>query len=250
MLTLARFATRLMPESYTKLDKKVDRFKPAQPRIPGVPEATAPKITEEPPPAAEIVKVPFSMPHPWLAIAVAAALVSGILAAWWSRSRATTATQPNIPSADAALGSPGVARAPEPGLPNAPGVVATTEELAEPWAAKKFHYRNQLRGEEFRAMVVHLPEGGYWAFSLEEPYGNCQLELVTDVGKLRKDYGFAAKHPMVVDPCTHAVFDLLRYGGAPGGLVRGEVVAGAAFRPPIAVEVRVEGRNVVAVRSE
>ncbi len=243
-----------MQESRIKLDTKIDPFKPAQPRIPGVPEAAAPKIAEEAPPAAEAPKLAFisgvSLPRSWVTIAVVAVVISGMLAAWWSRSRATTAGQPTMPSADAALGLGGAARAREPALPNAPGVVATTEELAKPWAAKKFHYQNQMRGEEFRAMVVHLPEGGYWAFSLEEPYGNCELELITDLRKLRKDYGFAANHPMVADPCTHAVFDLLRYGSAPGGLVRGEVVAGAAFRPPIAVEVRVEGRNVIASRSE
>lgn len=250
MLTLARLAAQPMPESPTKLDTKVDPFKPAQPRIPGVPEATAPKIAEEPPPAAEVPKVPFAMPRSWVAIAVVAVLLSGLLAAWWSRSRATTAARPSMMPADAALGPPSAARAPEPALPNAPGVVGTTEELAKPWAAKKFHYRNKMKGEEFRAMVVHLPEGGYWAFSLEEPYGKCELELVADLGKLRKEYGFTANHPMLVDPCTHAVFDLLRYGNAPGGLVRGEVVAGAALRPPIAIEVRLEGRNVVAARSE
>ena len=99
-------------------------------------------------------------------------------------------------------------------------------------------------------MVVHLPEGGYWAFSLEEPYGRCELEFVTDVAKLRKEYGYPASHPMVGDPCTHTVYDLLRYGSAPAGLVRGEVVRGTAIRPPLAIEVRVEGHRVVAARTE
>ncbi len=57
---------------------------------------------------------------------------------------------------------------------------------------------------------------------------------------------------MVVDPCTHAVYDLMRYGGgAPdGGLVRGDIVQGAGVRPPLAIEVRTDGKDIIAVRSE
>ena len=47
--------------------------------------------------------------------------------------------------------------------------------------------------------------------------------LVTDPRVLQSEYDFSANHPMVGDPCTHTVYDLLHYdGGAPdGGLVRG-----------------------------
>jgi hypothetical protein len=56
---------------------------------------------------------------------------------------------------------------------------------------------------------------------------------------------------MVVNSCSHTVYDLLRYGGpSDGGLVRGEVVQGTAIRPPMAIEVRVAGKQLVAVRME
>ncbi len=50
------------------------------------------------------------------------------------------------------------------------------------------------------AMVVRLPGGAYWGFSMREPFGDCQLELVTDLKKLKTAYNFRADHPMVADP--------------------------------------------------
>jgi hypothetical protein len=239
----------------TTSDRKIDPFKPAQPRIPGVFDAPAPKnpVQEEPTfPGAE-EKPRFSLPFEWnksIAGGLFALAVLGALAMWWGRSRANTAAQPSMPPVESTLGTPPQAAPATSGLPTAPGTVATTEELAKPWAFKKFNYHDSLRGEQFAAMVVHLPEGGYWAFSLEEPYGKCELELMIDTTRLRAEYGVAAGHPMVVDPCTHAVYDLLRYGSGPAGLVRGEVIAGPAIRPPLAVEVRVEGHRIVAARVE
>ena len=139
---------------------------------------------------------------------------------------------------------------PPPSLPAGPGPVATTEELAKPWAAKKFSFKNALTGEYAPAMVVHIPGGSYWAFSLEEPFGKCEMEFVTDTARLHSQFNFAADHPMVVDSCNSSVFDLLRYGAGPKGLVRGEVAQGSAIRPPVAIEVRVDGRQIVAVRAE
>jgi hypothetical protein len=101
-------------------------------------------------------------------------------------------------------------------------------------------------------MVVHLPRGEYWGFSLVEPFGTCQLEFVTDLDKLKADYGYRAEHPMVGDPCNHTVYDLLRYGGGASNddLVRGVIVQGNGIRPPMAIEIKVQGNNVVAGRSE
>ena len=230
---------------------KFDRFKPPQPKIPGVADAPPPPEppAEEPPPFAGVAKPQFSLPPAWTVAAVVAALVLVGLVSWWSHSRATTASQPTVPSVESTLGPATTPTAPGE-VPTAPGTVATADELAKPWAAKRFNYRNPLGGNEFPAMVVHLPEGGYWAFSLQEPYGKCELEFVTDVAKFRKEYGYPADHPMVGDPCTHAVYDLLRYGSGPAGLVRGEVVQGTAIRPPLAIEVRAEGHRIVAARTE
>jgi hypothetical protein len=95
-----------------------------------------------------------------------------------------------------------------------------------------------------------LPSGEYWGFSLREPYGTCELEYVTDLQKLRTDYSFRATHPMVTDPCNKSVFDLAKYGNSPSGLVRGEIVQGVAVRPPIAIKIETNGKQVRAVHIE
>jgi len=54
---------------------------------------------------------------------------------------------------------------------------------------------------KYSRLLIRLPAGspsqsnGYWAFSQKAPFGNCQLEYVTDLDKLKTDYGFrAARH--------------------------------------------------------
>ncbi len=118
------------------------------------------------------------------------------------------------------------------------------------WLARKFNFKDQLTGGLTPAMVVHVPGGAYWAFSLNAPFGTCELEYVTDPGKLNKQYGYTSDHPMVVDPCNRTVYDLSRYGTGPNGLVRGEIVRGSGVRPPVAIEVRIEGREIVVTRME
>lgn len=133
-----------------------------------------------------------------------------------------------------------------------PGVVASTEDLSKAWSAKRFLFRALLSTDPAPAMVVRLPGEQYWGFSLREPFGGCELAYVTDLQKLRTDYGFRASHPMVVDPCNRTIYDLLEYapGDPEGGLVRGAIVQGGGFRPPLAIEIRIEGKEVRAVRSE
>jgi hypothetical protein len=155
------------------------------------------------------------------------------------------------PAAAAAPVSAAPGGKPAEDLPAGPGPIATTEELAKPWASKRFLFPDSITANLVPAMVVHLPNGSYWAFSLREPYGTCDLDYVTDLKKLRNEYHFPAAHPMVVDTCNQTIYDLLRYGGpSDGGLVRGDVVQGAGIRPPIAIEVRVSGRQLVSVRTE
>jgi hypothetical protein len=99
-------------------------------------------------------------------------------------------------------------------------------------------------------MVVKLPHGAYWGFSLREPFGKCDLEYVTNLETLRQEYQFDADHPMLVSPCDQTVYDLLRYGFSSAGLVRGDIVQGSGIRPPMAIEIRQHGNEVVAVRME
>jgi hypothetical protein len=129
-------------------------------------------------------------------------------------------------------------------------VVATADELAKPWAAKHFTFHDYITGAMVPALVVHLPTGDYWGFSMTEPFGTCALEYVTDLDRLDTFYGFHATHPMVGDPCQHSVFDLLQYGGPPSAEVRGALVHGTGMRPPLAIEIEQSGKDILATKIE
>jgi hypothetical protein len=155
------------------------------------------------------------------------------------------------------------APAPDPNaaIPHAteqdPGIASLTE-MAQPWASKQFFMRNGLTGENVASLLIRLPassasqSSGYWAFSLNAPYGNCQLEYITDLAKLKNDYDFkAAKHPMVGNPCNRSVYDPLKLTNLPGNVwVRGAIAQGSDLRPPLGIEVKVQGKNIQAVRME
>jgi hypothetical protein len=239
--------------------KKLDPFKPQQPTIPGVeprperagPEVLAPQAVA---PAPDVADAPVShaaQPKIILIVlgAVLAVVLVGGLILWGkvSSSKAIPVLAETTAPTDAPPPAPTA-----PSEPMGPGPIATVGELAKPWASKHFQYRNLVSGQLEPAMVVHLPHGEYWGFSLLEPFGTCQLEYVTDLEKLRADYGYHAEHPMVGDPCNHTVYDLLRYGGGASSddLVRGVIVQGNGIRPPMAIEIKVQGNNVVAGRSE
>ncbi len=222
-----------------------DRFKTEMPQIPGV-SATGQRHSA--------------------GINLAARLVTGLLAvllvvflgARWAlhpkHLDRSTDQQPQIevPSA-----------APDPStlLPHAtdaePGI-AEVAEMAKPWSSKEFYIRNRLSGENVPALLVRLPTGsasqasGYWAFALKAPFGNCQLEYLTDLGKLKSDYDFrAAKYPMVGNPCSRTIFDPLRMSNLPGRVwARGAIVQGSDLRPPLGIEIKIQGKKILAVRTE
>jgi hypothetical protein len=230
-------------------------FKPSDPKIPGV-SARDESVCQASPPSAEskAVSTRFSMsqmPPRWLILSATGVLAVCLIAVWWMRG--TSAKEPNTGSETATPATTATDRNPVPipePLPVGPGEIATTSELAKDWSAKRFIFRDPLTSREGPAMVVHLPGGVYWGFSLVEPYGSCEMEFVTDMQKLRADYGFRGTHPMVGDPCNRAVFDLTRYGSGPAGLVRGEIAHGAAVRPPLAIEIEVRGKQVLAKKIE
>jgi hypothetical protein len=237
--------------------KKLDPFKPQQPSIPGVearPEVAQPDTSAatetESPVAAATVSHAAQPKIIWIVLGAAAALVLvGGLTIWGkvSSSKAIPVSADTTAPAEAPPPTPAA-----PSEPLGPGPIATVAELAKPWSSKHFQYRNYVSGQIEPAIVVHLPHGGYWGFSLVEPFGNCQLEFVTDLEKLQADYGYHSDHPMVGDPCNHTVYDLLRYGGGASNddLVRGVIVQGSGIRPPMAIEIKVQGSDVVAGRSE
>ncbi len=152
--------------------------------------------------------------------------------------------------ASEALPPPAVSTEAQPGI-------ATLEELATPWSSKSFFFRNRVSGEKVPAIIVRLPGGAgsqassYWAFALPAPFGRCQIEYVEDLQKLATDYGFRAKHPMAANPCTRTIFDPLRMMNLPGKVwVRGAMVQGSDIRPPLSIEIKIEGQQIQAVRME
>ena len=221
-----------------------DRFKADMPQIPGVSSPGTPPASRD-----SSLK---------LGIGLLAVLLVVFLGARWAlhprQAEPSVADQPQIevpaPAPDPSTLMPHATQA-------SPGI-ANIEEMAKPWSSKQFFIRNELSGENIPAMLIRLPTGsasqasGYWAFSVSSPYGDCRLEYVTDLAKLKKDYGFgAAKHPMVGNPCSRTVFDPLKMTNLPGDFfVRGGIVQGSDLRPPLGVEIRVRGKDILAIRTE
>lgn len=234
------------PRLDAKPQPKVDPFKPSTPRLPGI--SGSPPPTAQAPPART-----FAVKY---AVAGVGALTLGAALAWWllglSR-EASQAARAEPAAAVAPLPAPEAPRPAAESIPTAPGVVARVAELREPWATRLFHFRQPLTGELVPAILVRLPgeRGGYWAFSAKEPFGRCLLQFVTDRERLAREFGYRAQHPMVVDPCNGSVYHPLRWGNLPDGSVaRGEVVAGPAIRPPLAVQIVVRGGEIHALRIE
>ena len=240
------------------VDQKIDPFKPVQPAIPGV-EPPSEKAKEPPAVAQTAHQERVFAPSRERLIGVAlagAALLSiaggGTLYLRHASRAAASTPIPAVegPALQAQIEKPAAAKT-TAAVPVGPGPVATTDELSRPWSSKRFMFPDSLTSQPQPALVVRLPGGAFWGFSLREPFGTCELELVTDLKRLRAEYNFAADHPMVGDTCNRSVYDLLQYGaGTGGGLVRGDVVHGSGIRPPIAIEIRVNGQEVVAVRTE
>ncbi len=193
-----------------------DRFKTEMPQIPGV-SGSGSRSAATPNPAVKLV------------IGLLAVLLVVFLGARWALRPKHAPAQSVAQQPQIEVPSP----APDPStlLPHAtaadPGI-ASLEEMAKPWSSKEFYIRNRLSGE------------------------NSQLEYVTDLGKLKTDYGFrAAMHPMVGNPCSSTVFDPLKLTNLPGSVwVRGSIVQGSDLRPPLGIEIKVEGKKILAVRTE
>jgi hypothetical protein len=134
--------------------------------------------------------------------------------------------------------------------------VAVVSDLAQPWSSKKFFFRSLTLSRYVPSLIVRLPgpaseSKSYWAFSLQAPFVPCEFEYIENVAKISSEYGFAARHPMVVNPCSHAIHDPLQFKELPGNiLVRGAIVQGSDLRPPYGIEVKVSGNQIYAVSME
>jgi hypothetical protein len=136
--------------------------------------------------------------------------------------------------------------------------IATVADFPKPWSSADFFIRSTITGEDVPATIVRLPSGSpsqpasYWAFSRKAIYGTCQLEYIRDLDKLRQEYGYkSATHPLVGNPCTRVLFDPLKTTNLPGNLwIRGAIIQGSDIRPPIGVEIKIQGKDVLATRTE
>ncbi len=137
-------------------------------------------------------------------------------------------------------------------------VVATLSDFPKPWSSVDFLIRNKLNGEEIPATVVRLPEGsaslpsGYWAFSRKPVFGSCQLEYITDMARLRDEYEYhSPHHPLVGNPCSHVLYDPAKTANLPGNTwIRGAIVQGSDIRPPYGIELKIQGKEILAIRTE
>jgi hypothetical protein len=224
-----------------------DRFKSEMPQIPGVAGAGSRSSAA-------------SNPAVKLVIGLLAVLLIVFLGARWAFR--PKHVEPSLAEQQPQIEVPAPAPDPSTLLPHAtdaePGIADTTE-MAKPWSSKEFYIRNRLTGENVPGLLIRLPGGspsqssGYWAFEQKSPYGNCKLEYLTDLAKLKKDYGFHdPKHPMVGNPCSRTVFDPLKTSNLPGSgaWVRGSIALGSDLRPPLGIEIKVDGKKILAVRTE
>jgi hypothetical protein len=223
-----------------------DRFKTEMPRIPGV--------SGGPP-----LRAPSNKPNLAMLGAVVTALLFVALAAHF----AMRPKQLDLPAAAPApqLEVPPPAPDPEAALPHATDAqptITTVAEMGQPWAHQDFFFLDSVTGENLPSLLLRLPTGsasqpaGYWALVMRTAYGSCHLEYISDLAKLRRDYGFhAAAHPMIGDPCSRTVFDPEKMTMLPGNIwVRGAIVQGADVRPPLGIELKIKGQNILAVRHE
>ena len=226
-------------------EKAFDRFHPEMPRIPGV-AGTPNRSFPNPAPPASIRLIQ-------LFGAAAGAVVLMIAIFWWARSAhqpAPNATSRKPAATESPVSSP-PPLAPIPNTSGDPAIVASSRDLSKPWMNREFVYVRPLTRETVHAMVIRLPGGSLWAFSLQEPYGQCKLEFVTNLGQLAAKYGYHASHPMVVNPCNSTVYDPLKVGSLGGNTwARGEIVQGQGMRPPLSIDVVVRGHSIIADRME
>ena len=78
--------------------------------------------------------------------------------------------------------------------------------------------------ENIDAMVVRLPGGTLWAFALQEPYGHCSLQYISDVRELAAKYSFLGAHPMIVNPCNATIYDPMKISSDSNVWSRGQIV--------------------------
>ena len=223
-----------------------NRFKAEMPQIPGV--SSTPEQQSGP------------GGGPWLIVGGLAAVLIAVLVGGrlFSKSRRVDSTPASNAQIDVPAVTPPIPDLPLPVATEANPAIAKIGELAKGWDARQFTFRNRATNENLPALLIRLPgpssaqSAGYWAVVMKEAYGSCQLEYIQDAAKLRSDYGYGrAKHPMLGNPCTRTVYDPLKYASISGNvLARGAIVQGSDLRPPLGIEVKIQGKDILALRTE
>jgi serine/threonine protein kinase len=224
-------------------ESKKGSFAPEMPKIPGVYGGELPRQGSS--------AKRFSTPA-LVGIGLAALLgIAGLRSLLRSRPDSPQAAEAPIA---ASVPAEEVTAAPEGSL-TTPEIASVTE-LGSLWSSKEFRFRDPNRSIFVTALIVRLPgsplqSSSYWAFSLKVPFSQCDYEYITDLDRLASEYQFQARHPMVGNPCSHAVFDPLQMKELPGNIVvRGAVVHGWDTRPPFGIEIKVAGNQIRALRME
>jgi hypothetical protein len=228
-------------------ETKFNLMRPEMPQIPGV-DKTPPKAKSNLAALRSLVGTNDDRHRLIMGGALGGAVLLLMLILWWAISKPKAGAQ-TLSEENTAVASGPADSLPDTPSPAqlAPNVAATTEELSKPWSAKKFVFSKPITRENIDAMVIRLPGGALWAFSLQDPFGPCKLEYVTDLATISSAYGYKAGHPMVVNPCDKTVYDPLKVGSLGGDTyTRGGIVQGNGLRPPIAIDVKVAGHSIVA----
>jgi hypothetical protein len=221
------------------------RFKAEMPQIPGVsPAVTGPK------------RRPSSFPL--LAGVLIAGIVFFLAARWFSRPHPTQhdRVQPT-PQIEVPAPPPDPASL-LPHVNKASPEVTEIATLSKPWSSVDFYIHDLTTDENVLATIIRLPTGSpnsltsYYGFSRKAPSGTCQLEYITDLDKLRNDYGYRpATHPLVGNPCTHTLYDSLKTTNLTDNVwIRGAIVQGSDVRPPLGVELALHNNQILAIRTE
>jgi hypothetical protein len=229
------------------VEPQAPRFKPEMPRVPGVMAGGPSKRAASVNPA---IPLGIGIAGVLLIVLVGARLVSHKKPA-----------EPVVAAPAPQIEVPAPAVDPNSLLPHATAgapEVATITEMSKPWTSKSFFFVNHLTGENVAAMLIRLPQGssnspeGYWAYEVNAAFGDCRLEYITDLPRLTNDYGFHnAHHPMVGNPCSRSVYDPTKMSEIPGNIwVRGALVQGSDVRPPLGIELKIQNKNILALRME
>lgn len=190
---------------------------------------------------------------------VVAGVVLLLAVRWFSRSKPVEAPHEEQTAQIEVPPPPPDPSAAIPHATEANPAIADVAALAKPWSSLDFFIRNRLTGENIPATIVRLPigspalPGGYWAFSRKAPFGSCELEYVADLKRLHTEYEYkSANHPLVGNPCTHTLYDPLKTTTLPPDNIwtRGAIVQGSDLRPPLGVEIKIQGKQILAIRSE